>query len=161
MSEIEETLIVVKPDAVKRGLTGDIVSRFEDVGTKIMGMKMVQAEDQLLEEHYSEHVDKDFYDRLVEYMKQGPVVAITLEGVNAVENCRKIIGDTNPKDADPSTIRGRYGHMSFAHADGSDSTHQNLVHASATVKEAEKEVGIWFEDDELHDYRIGNEEHVR
>jgi Nucleoside diphosphate kinase len=159
MSEIEKTLIVIKPDAV-RGSDSDVVSRFEDVGMKIMGMKMVRR-GSAARGHYSEHVDKEFYDRLVEYMKQGPVVAMALEGVNAVENCRKIIGDTNPKDANPSTIRGRYGHMSFAHADGSDSTHQNLVHASATPEEAEKEVGIWFEDDELHDYRIGSEEHVR
>ena len=162
MSEhVERTFVALKPDTVKRGLVGEITSRFEDAGFKICGMKMVQATDQLLEQHYEEHTDKPFYDRLVEYMKQGPVVAIVLEGVEAVENVRKIVGDTNPKDAHPATIRGRYGHMSFAHADGSGALHKNIIHASAEPEEAEREIDIWFDEDELHDFKVAHEEEVK
>lgn len=162
MSEhIEKTFVALKPDAVKRGITGNIISRFEDAGFKICGMKMVWATDQLLEKHYQEHVEKDFYDRLAEYMKQGPVVAMVLEGVNAVENVRKIVGDTNPKDAAPSTIRGQYSHMSFAHADESGTLHKNIIHASATPEEAEEEIGLWFSDEEIHEYETAYEPEVR
>ncbi|MFB6192910.1 MAG: nucleoside-diphosphate kinase [Candidatus Nanohaloarchaea archaeon] len=158
---VEKTFVALKPDSVKRGLIGDIISRFEDAGFKISGMKMVWATDDLLEEHYSEHVDKDFYDRLVEYMKKGPVVAMVLEGVNAVENVRKIVGETDPTEADPSTIRGSYGHMSFDHADSSGSLHKNLIHASAEPEEAEEEIDIWFEEEEIHDFKTAQEEWVR
>lgn len=161
MSKVQETLVVLKPDAVKRGISGKIITRFEEAGMKIMGMRMLRADDSLLEEHYSEHVDKDFYDRLAQYMKNGPVIAFVLEGVNAVENCRKLVGDTNPKEASPSTIRGKYAHMSFEHADGSDSLHKNLVHASATSEEAEKEIELWFDEEDLHDFRITDESQVR
>lgn len=162
MSEhVERTFLALKPDSVKRGIVGEIVSRFEDAGFKICGLKMVQATDQLLEQHYEEHIDKPFYDRLVEYMKQGPVVAMVLEGVEAVENVRKIVGDTNPKDAHPATIRGRYGHMSFAHADGSGSMHKNIIHASAESEEAEREIDIWFDEEELHDFKVAHEEEVK
>lgn len=162
MSEhIEKTFVALKPDSVKRGITGNIISRFEDAGFKICGMKMVWATDQLLEEHYEEHLDKPFYDRLAEYMKKGPVIAMVLEGVNTVENVRKIVGDTNPKDADPSTIRGQYSHMSFAHADESGTLHKNIIHASATPEEAEREIDLWFSDEEIHDYKTSQEDMVR
>jgi nucleoside-diphosphate kinase len=161
MSEhVERTFVALKPDAVKRGLVGEITARFEDAGFKIMGMKMVQATDQLLEKHYEEHVDKPFYDGLAEYMKQGPIVAIVLEGVHAAENLRKIVGDTDASEAHPSTIRGRYGHMSMEHADDAGSTYKNLVHASEP-EEAEREIEIWFEEEELHDYTTAHEGEVR
>ncbi len=160
MSYVERTFVAIKPDAVKRGLIGKITSRFEEAGFKIMGMKMVQATDQLLEQHYEEHVDKPFYDDLAEYMKQGPVVAMVLEGVHAAENIRKIVGDTSARDAHPSTIRGQYGHMSMDHADESDTKYKNLVHASEPG-EADREIEIWFEEDELHDYEHTDEEQVR
>lgn len=161
MSEhIERTFVALKPDAVKRGLVGEITSRFEDAGFKIMGMKMVQATDQLLEQHYEEHVDKPFYDGLAEYMKSGPIVAMVLEGVHAPENLRKIVGDTDASEAHPSTIRGRYGHMSMEHADDAGRLYKNLVHASEPG-EAEKEISIWFEEEELHEYDHSEEEHVR
>ena len=160
MSYVERTFVAIKPDAVKRGLIGKITSRFEEAGFKIMGMKMVQATDQLLEQHYEEHVDKPFYDDLADYMKQGPVVAMVLEGVHAAENIRKIVGDTSARDAHPSTIRGQYGHMSMDHADESDTKYKNLVHASEPG-EADREIEIWFEEDELHDYEHTDEEQVR
>ncbi len=160
MSYVERTFVALKPDAVKRGIIGKIITRFEDAGFKIMGVKMVQATDQLLEEHYEEHVDKPFYEGLADYMKQGPVVAIVLEGVHAQENVRKIVGDTSAKDADPATIRGQFGHMSMDHADEAGVFYQNIIHASEPG-EAEREIEIWFEEEELHEYVHTDEQHVR
>jgi nucleoside-diphosphate kinase len=162
MSEhIERTFVALKPDTVKRGLTGKIITTFEEAGFKIVGMKMVWADEDILQDHYSEHVEKDFYDRLEEYMSSGPIVAIVLEGVNAVKNVRKIVGETDPREADPSTIRGKYGHMSFDHADSTGRLHKNIIHASAEKDEAYEEIKIWFDDDELQDYEQADEELVR
>lgn len=162
MSEhVNRTFVALKPDAVKRGIVGEIISQIEDAGFKIMGMKMVQATDQLLEQHYEEHVDKPFYDGLAEYMKDGPIVAMAIEGVHAVDNMRKLVGDTNAADAGPATIRGRFAHMSMDHADESDGLYRNIIHASAQQDEAEKEVNIWFSEDELHEYENAFEEEVR
>ena len=157
---VERTFVALKPDAVKRGITGEIISKFEDAGFKVCGFKMVQATDQLLEQHYEEHVDKPFYDGLAEYMKDGPIVAMVLEGVHAAENIRKIVGDTSAKDAHPSTIRGQYGHMSMDHADEEGRFYKNIIHASEPG-EAEREIEIWFEEDELHDYTVAHQEEVR
>ncbi|MFB6199716.1 MAG: nucleoside-diphosphate kinase [Candidatus Nanohaloarchaea archaeon] len=155
----ERTFVALKPDAVRRGIVGEIVSRFEDAGFKIMGMKMVQVTDQLLEEHYAEHVDKPFYDDLVEVMTRGPVLAMVLEGVNAAENARKIVGETDNSEAHPATIRGRYGHMSMDKADDAGRLYKNIIHA-AEPGEQEREIEIWFEEDELHDYRVAHEDEV-
>lgn len=157
---VERTFVALKPDAVKRGIVGNIVSRFEDAGFKICGMKMVQATDQLLEQHYAEHVDKPFYDGLAEYMKQGPVVAMVIEGVHAAENVRKIVGETSNREAHPSTIRGQYGHMSMEHADAEGTNYKNIIHASEPG-EQEREIEIWFKEEELHDYQVSHEEEVR
>jgi nucleoside-diphosphate kinase len=158
---VNRTFVALKPDAVKRGITGEIISQIEDAGFKIMGMKMVQATDQLLEQHYEEHVDKPFYDDLAEYMKQGPIVGLVVEGVHAVDNLRKIVGDTDASEAHPATIRGKYAHMSMDHADDAGRYYKNIIHASATEEEAEKEIGIWFSEDELHEYENAFEEEVR
>ena len=160
-AHIERTFVALKPDTVKRGLTGEIITTFEEAGFKIVGMKMVWAEEDILKEHYSEHVEKDFYERLEEYMSSGPIIAMVLEGVNAVKNVRKIVGDTDPRQAGPSTIRGRFGHMSFDHADSTGRLHKNLIHASAEKDEAEEEIKIWFDDDELQDYDQPHEDLVR
>lgn len=162
MSEyVEKTFVALKPDAVKRGITGEIISMIEDAGLKIMGMRMVQATDEMLEQHYEEHVNKPFYDELAEYMKDGPMVAIAVEGVHAVENLRKMVGETDASDAHPATIRGRFSHMSMDHADESGSLYRNIVHASATKEEAEKEISIWFDDDQLHEYENTFQQEVR
>lgn len=158
---IERTFVALKPDTVRRGITGEIITTFDEAGFKVIGMKMVWADEDLLEEHYSEHVDKDFYERLEEYMKSGPVIAMVLEGVNAVKNVRKIVGETDPREASPATIRGRFAHMSFAHADESGSLHKNIIHASAELDEAEKEIDLWFDDEEVHSYEQAHEEEVR
>lgn len=158
---IERTFVALKPDTVRRGITGEIITTFEEAGFKVIGMKMVWADEDLLQEHYSEHVDKDFYERLEEYMKSGPVIAMVLEGVNAVKNVRKIVGETDPREASPATIRGRFAHMSFAHADESGSLHKNIIHASAELDEAEKEIDLWFDDEEVHSYEQAHEDEVR
>lgn len=158
---VETTFVALKPDAVKRGLVGDIISVIETAGFKISGMKMVQATDQLLEQHYEEHVDKPFYEGLADYMKQGPIVAVAVEGVHAVENLRKIVGETSAKDAHPATIRGKFAHMSMEHADDAGTNYKNLIHASEDLKAAEKELSIWFEDEEIHDFRVAHEEETR
>lgn len=158
---IERTFVALKPDAVRRGITGEIITTFEEAGFKICGMKMVWVGEDLLKEHYSEHVNKDFYNRLEEYMSSGPVVAMVLEGVNAVKNVRKIVGETDPREASPATIRGRFAHMSFAHADESGSLHKNIIHASAKLDEAEKEIDLWFDDEEVHSYQQSHENEVR
>ena len=162
MSEhVERTFVALKPDAVNRGISGKIIDVFEEAGFKIVGMKMVWADSEILEEHYEEHVDKDFYEGLEEFMSSGPVIAMVLEGVNAVENVRKIVGETDPKDANPATIRGRFAHMSFDHADSSDTLHKNIIHASAEPEEAEKEINIWFDEDEVHEFTQAHESQVR
>lgn len=157
---VETTFVALKPDAVKRGLVGEIISRFEEAGFKISGIKMVQATDQLLEEHYREHVDEPFYDDLAEYMKQGPIVAMAVEGVHAVENVRKLVGETDNFEAHPGTIRGRYAHMSIEHSDSSDRRYKNIIHAAADKEDAEHELEVWFSEDELHDYRVAHEDEV-
>ena len=159
--QIERTFVALKPDTVKRGITGKIIDIFEEAGFKIVGMKMVWADEEVLQDHYSEHVDKDFYERLEEYMSSGPIVAMVVEGVEAVKNTRKIVGETDPREADPSTIRGKFAHMSFEHADGSGRLHKNIIHASAEKDEAEEEISIWFDDEELHDFESAHEEFVR
>lgn len=162
MSEyVNKTLVALKPDAVKRGIIGEIITRIEKTGMKVSGMKMVQATDQLLEEHYSEHVDKPFYDGLAEYMKQGPIVALVVEGVHAVENMRKIVGDTDAREAHPSTIRGEFAHMSMDHADDAGTHYKNIIHASATKEEAEKEIDIWFAEEEIFEYQNAFEDEVK
>lgn len=161
MSEhVETTFVALKPDAVKRGLVGEITAVIENAGFKISGMKMVQATDQLLEQHYEEHVDKPFYDDLAEYMQQGPIVALAVEGVHAVKNLRKIVGDTSAREAHPATIRGRFAHMSMEHADEAGQYYKNLIHASEELEDAKKELDIWFSDQELHDYSTAHEEEV-
>lgn len=158
--EIERTFIAFKPDAVQRGLVGEIMDRFERAGLRIAALKMVQATDETLEEHYSEHVDKDFYPGLKEFMQEGPVIAGVLEGVNAVANVRKLVGDTEPASAEPGTIRGDFTHMSYEHADKAGKAVKNVIHASGDPDEAEKEIGIWFDEDEIHDYGRVDDYHI-
>jgi len=157
---IERTFIAFKPDAVQRGIMGEILHRFERAGLRVAALKMVQATDDILQEHYSEHVDKDFYEGLAAFMKDGPVVAGVLEGVNAVENVRKLVGDTEPKSAMPGTIRGDFTHMSYEHADSSGKAVKNVVHASGNLDEARDEISIWFDEDEIHDYERVDQYHI-
>lgn len=136
---MERTLILLKPDAVQRGLMGEILGRLERRGLKVVGMKMLQAPRALAEEHYAEHVGKPFYAGLLDYITSAPVVALVLEGKGAVATSRSTIGATNPANAAPGTIR----------ADLAVETGRNLVHGSADPEAAAREVALWFQDDEL------------
>ncbi|WP_129598001.1 nucleoside-diphosphate kinase [Anaerophilus nitritogenes] len=131
---MEKTLVIIKPDGVKRGLMGEIIKRYERKGLKIIDSKMVQADREILQKHYEEHKGKDFYEELITYMMSGKIVVMILEGENAIQIVRKIHGKTNPLDAELGTIRG----------DFANSTTQNIVHASDSKESSEREMFIWF-----------------
>jgi nucleoside-diphosphate kinase len=156
---MERTLVLLKPDAVDRGLTGEIISRFERVGLKIAALKLVWPEKEHAAKHYTEDLAKrrgqHVRDLMIEMLTSGPVVAMCLEGVEAVEIVRKMVGTTEPKAAAPGTIRGDYSHVSFKHADSKKMGVYNLVHASGSVEEAPVEIAVWFTPEELHDYSPG------
>ncbi|NIA03848.1 MAG: nucleoside-diphosphate kinase [Nitrospiraceae bacterium] len=158
---IQRTLVLIKPDGVQRGLIGQIITRFENAGLKIIGMKLVQADKELSKKHYIEHYGKDFYSGLEKYITEGPVVAMVLEGIDAIAVVRKIVGPTEPKSAPPGTIRGDFSHISFDYADKSGKAVKNLIHASGNEEDAEREIKLWFNDDELYDYRTVHEIHTR
>ncbi len=139
---MERTLILIKPDAIARGLAGTVLSRFEQKGLKIAGMKMIQLDDALLREHYSHLADKPFFPTITEFMSRTPVIALCLEGLEAVEVCRRLCGVTNSRQAEPGTIRGDLGMSMQA----------NLVHASDSVETAKAEVARFFKPEELYSY---------
>lgn len=150
---MERTLVLVKPEGVKRHLAGKIIQRFEDAGLKIVGMKQVWVDKEFSKKHYSEHIEKPFYENLEKHITEGPVIAFVLEGANAVENVRKLVGKTAPKESPPGTIRGDFAHVSFEHADSKGRPVKNIVHASGNPEEAKKEISLWFNDYEIHSYK--------
>ena len=164
---IQRTLVVLKPDTVQRGIIGEVIQRFERVGLKIVGMKMVMPDEDLYEKHYEEigqmitRRGEQTYRYNVEYMMTGPVIAIALEGVEAVPLVRKIVGPTEPKSAEMGTIRGDYSHMSFGYSNAKGIGVPNLVHASGSLAEAKRELALWFNEDELYDYSDLNEKYTR
>jgi len=140
----QRTLVLCKPDAVQRGLTGQILSRFEAKGLKIVGMKLFQVSEDLAKKHYEEHAAKPFFDELVAFITSSPIVAVALEGESAVEVVRGLMGVTNPQNAGPGTIRGDFGvHLTM-----------NLVHGSDSAVSAERELALFFEPEELVDYSL-------
>ena len=160
---IEQTLVLVKPDGVKRGLVGEIIRRFESVGLKIVAMKLTSIDDEFAKKHYfdvGERHGEKILKANVDFVTSGPVIAMILEGVDAIENVRKIIGSTEPKSAPVGTIRGDYTHMSYGHADENNVPTKNVVHASANKNDAEREIALWFSIDEMHEYQTSNQEHV-
>jgi nucleoside-diphosphate kinase len=154
---IERTLVLLKPDAVQRAVCGEIISRFEKVGLKIVGMKMHWSDESHAKKHYTEDITirrgESIRNRLLKFLKEGPVVAIVLEGINAVEVVRKIVGGTEPKTALPGTIRGDYAHQSYDYADKKEIAVRNLIHASSSKEEAVTEIALWFAQNELHSYK--------
>ena len=134
----ERTLILVKPDGVERGLTGEILRRVEAKGYRIAELKQLNASTEQLAEHYAEHEGKPFYQPLVDFMLSGPVVAAILEGDRVIEGFRSLAGTTEPTTAVPGTIRGDLGR------DWGEKVQKNLVHGSDSVESAEREIGIWF-----------------
>ncbi len=154
---IEKTLILIKPEGVQRHLVGKIIARFEDAGLKIVGMKQVWVNREFAMKHYTEDIaerrGKEIRERLLDYLSEGPVIAMVLEGVNAIENARRIVGGTEPKSSPPGTIRGDFAHVSFAHADEKNIPVKNLIHASSDEKDAKHEIKLWFKSLELHSYK--------
>lgn len=144
---VERTLILVKPDGVQRGLIGEVISRFERRGLKLVAMKFMLPTESILAKHYEAHINKGFYPGLVSYLTSGPVVAIVWEGWDAIKACRLTIGDTHANEAPAGTIRGDLAiHIS-----------RNIVHGSADANDAAREVPIWFSDDELISYERATE----
>ncbi|GAC1412974.1 MAG: nucleoside-diphosphate kinase [Candidatus Velthaea sp.] len=135
----EKTLILCKADAVVRGLVGEVLSRFEKRGYQILAMKLVKVDEARAKKHYAEHEGKPFFNGLVEYITSEPIVALVIEGNDAIEGCRSTIGATNPIKATPGTIRGDYG----------QTIGRNLVHGSDSPESAAREIAIWFESGEI------------
>ncbi len=186
---VERSLILVKHDGVRRGLIGKIVNRFEDMGFKICGMKMVWADEELAANHY--HLDEEWatkmfertkatkeangepfphkdalsYGKLIQtwnvnFLREGPVVAMVIEGPHAVEIIRKVIGSTEPRQASPGTIRGDFAMVeSYKLADEKQRVLRNLVHASDSVENAKREISLWFSEDEVHSYEKDLDKH--
>lgn len=166
-TELEQTLIVFKPDALQRGLVGEILSRFEKVGLRIVGTKMLAPDSQHYFTHYEEigklktRAGEHIFDITLQMMGEGPVIAMVLEGVEAVALVRKMVGGTEPKSSAPGTIRGDFSHMSYAYADNKKKGIPNLIHASGDPAEAEQEINHWFADSELYDYEALHEKFTR
>ena len=139
---MEQTYLMVKPDGVQRGICGEIVSRFEKKGLKLIAMKLMVIPKETAENHYGEHKGKKFYDSLISYITSGPVLAMVWEGENAVSICRNMMGKTNPAESAPGTIRGDYGMV----------TGLNIIHGSDSVESAEREIRIFFKPEELVSY---------
>ncbi len=162
---IERTLVLLKPDAVQRGYMGEIISRFERAGLKMVGCKMVWADEQLAQQHYRKddivpRRGEKVWQVLLKGIREGPVLAFVLEGVHAIEVVRKMVGATEPKSAAPGTIRGDYAHVSFSYADEKGIHIKNLIHASANKEDAATEIAVWFSPDELHSYTTVHDVHV-
>lgn len=139
---MERTLIILKPDAVQRGLCGEIITRFEKKGLQIVGMKLMQISRQLAETHYAPHQEKPFYPGLVRFMTSSPVIVIALQGKGAIEVSRKMMGATFGFKAEPGTIRGDYGVSSTF----------NLIHGSDSPESAQRELALFFKPEELLDW---------
>jgi nucleoside-diphosphate kinase len=152
---VEQTLVLLKPDAVARGLVGRIMMRFEDALLKVVASKMVRMDADMTRRHYfdlEERFGPTVYAAMAEFMQSGPVLAIVLEGVDAVACTRKLVGPTYPDQAPPGTIRGDFAHMSQAYANARGIAVANLVHASGNADEAKHEISVWFATDEIIEY---------
>lgn len=164
---LEQTLVVFKPDAMQRGLVGEILTRFERVGLRIVGTKMLSPNREHYQTHYEDigklktRAGEHIFDITLKMMDQGPVIAMVFEGVEAVALVRKLVGTTEPKSSAPGTIRGDFSHMSYGYADVEEKGIPNLIHASGDPEEAIKEISHWFTDDELYDYEALHEKFTR
>lgn len=147
---MERTFLMIKPDAVQRNLIGEVVSRLERKGLKLVAAKLFQANEELAKEHYAEHVEKPFFNDLVSFITSGPVFAMVVEGKNVVEVTRTLVGETNPTKSAPGTIRGDYG----------IDLGRNIIHGSDSNESAEREIGLWFDQSEVNDYKLNNENWV-
>jgi len=136
---MEQTLVLIKPDGIQRGLVGEIITRFERKGIRIRGFKMMRVTKEFAAEHYAVHKDKDFYNKLIDFITSGPLCAMVLSCPDVIRLVRNMIGATCPIDAAPGTIRGDYASV----------TNKNLVHSSDSPENAESEIALWFKHDEI------------
>lgn len=168
----EKTLVLLKPDAIERGLVGKVISRFEDLGLRLAGMKLLIADDKTAGAHYGDFVERyapklgaekaqSIMDEMVSFLTSGPIIALAVEGIGAVAVVRKIVGATYPDEAAAGTIRGDFAHVSQAYANTVGITVKNIVHASGSVEEAKIELQHWFKAAELCDYQTVHEKHTR
>ena len=141
---IQKSFVMMKPDAVQRRLMGKILSRFEEKGLQIVACKLIHIDEDLAKTHYGEHAEKPFFPSLVEYITSSPCLAMVIQGEEAITTIRKIVGATNPLEADLGTIRGDYGM----------NTGRNIIHASDAPESAEREISLFFNEDEICDYQI-------
>ena len=139
---MERTFLMIKPDAVQRNLIGEIISRIERKGLKLVGAKLMTVPQSLAEEHYAEHVERPFYGKLISFITSAPVFAMVVEGEDAVDVSRHIIGKTNPSEATPGSIRGDLGLT----------VGRNVIHGSDSVESAQREINLWFKEEELSSY---------
>lgn len=150
---IERSLVLLKPDALERGIIGEIITRFERVGAKLVGLKLLVSEKDTAMQHYTEDLairrGEAVRKMMIDMITSGPIVAMVWEGVEIVEVIRKMIGSTEPKSAAPGTIRGDYAHVSYKHADEHNIGIFNLIHASGSKEEAPIEINVWFKPEEL------------
>lgn len=140
--KMERTFLMVKPDGVQRNIIGEIVSRFERKGFQLVGAKLMQIPTSLAEQHYGEHKEKPFFGELVDFITSGPVFAMVWEGENVIATARQMMGSTNPKDAQPGTIRGDFGLT----------VGKNVIHGSDSPESAEREINLFFKEEELVNY---------
>ncbi|WP_096153763.1 MULTISPECIES: nucleoside-diphosphate kinase [Bacillus] len=140
---MEKTFLMVKPDGVQRNLVGEIVSRFEKKGFHLVGAKLMQIPTTLAETHYGEHKERPFFGELVDFITSGPVFAMVWEGENVIATARQMMGATNPKDAMPGTIRGDFG----------VTVGKNIIHGSDSPDSAVREIGLFFNEDQLVEYK--------
>ena len=138
----ESTLILIKPDGVNRGLVGKVINKLESTGLKIIGMKLLLIDEKLASNHYEEHKDKPFFSSLVDFITSSPVVALALNGENAIQKTRTMMGVTNPLESSPGTIRGDFGLT----------VEKNIIHGSANEKDASRELSLYFNSNELINY---------
>jgi len=142
VTKMEKTFLMVKPDGVQRELIGEIVSRFEKKGFQLIGAKLMNIPNELAEEHYGEHKERPFFGELVEFITSGPVFAMVWQGENVIATARQMMGATNPKDAAPGTIRGDFG----------VTVGKNIIHGSDSPESAKREIGLFFNENELIEY---------
>lgn len=147
---MQRTIVLIKPDALQRGLVGEIMNRFERKGLKIVGMKMLKLTDEIVDEWYAHHKEKDFFKDLKAYMQWTPIVAFILEGLDAIPTVRNLVGITKGREAEAGSIRGDFGM----------SGQQNLIHASDSSEAAEKEIKLIFDKDEIFNYKSISEDLV-
>jgi nucleoside-diphosphate kinase len=159
-----KTLVLIKPDGVERGLIGEVVKRFENRGLKIIGMKLLKPSRKLAGQHYDIEIEKKYGKKvrygLIDYIIAGPVVAVVLEGVEAIKVVRMMVGSTYPSESLPGTIRGDFTHISKDYANSNELTVRNIVHASADEKDAKRELKLWFKPSELVEYKRVEEIHL-